>query len=258
MKFKTILFLLAATVKAAPSLREAKFPATTLPDKKQRIVIRLQEGMAIADTGARQQKLSAFEPDAAAAQLSPLLLGDFNFDGHEDVAVLESIGYGGVNVFYRLWLWDNKVQQYQEFEHSISNPQLNGKRKSLLSGQRSGPRWYQTIYLAANGELEHYAEAAMLAAPAFWEVEFVAGRRSVVHQKWFDGNLEPVAETPAQFNSAQCLATQGSATQNPPQRVLLLDSRNEGTEVLARFRNGEEPRWISAECVDELPQRTLR
>lgn len=57
-------------------------------------------------------------------------VGDFNFDGAQDVAIQDAIGYGGVNIFYTLHLWDKATGKFQQYPEPISNPTLDSGKKS--------------------------------------------------------------------------------------------------------------------------------
>ncbi len=248
-----ILCLLGLPVFGSTKLQEAKFPLTFTPEKSLKVTIKMADGVVLARLPAgRQQKLSAYDSADVGVEAAPLLIGDFNFDGYKDIAVLEAIGYGGVNLFYRVWLWQSKEQKFQEFSGSISNPVLNSKSQMLISGERSGPRWYQKVFAANGGNLAEYAEAEMLGAPSFWGVVFSDGTRAVADAKWFDGDLRQAPKVSAELALGKCSGVQKQNEKSPTKRnvrVLLMDFRNEGKEVLVRNSDGGTPRWISADCL---------
>jgi hypothetical protein len=152
----------------------------------------------------KKQKLSVYDSADVGVEAAPLLIGDFNFDGYQDIVVLEGNGYGGVNLFYRVWLWQHEQKIFREFATSISNPVLNSQGRMLISGQRSGPRWQQTVFTANSGKLVPYAEAEMLHAAAYWGVVFSDGTRTVADAKWFDGDLRQKPR----WISADCLVAE--------------------------------------------------
>jgi hypothetical protein len=90
------------------------------------------------------------------------LQGDFNFDGFQDIAFFEASGYGGVNQFYRLMLWNNENSEFEPFQTTIGLPSLDKEKQTLVSAQRSGPRWYSTIFTFKNGKVTQRNEEAMI------------------------------------------------------------------------------------------------
>jgi len=82
---------------------------------------------------------------------------DVNFDGINDVAVLDGINYGGAVFIYNYFLVNPdtlKFEDYKELPH-VSNfifDEANGK---ITSVYRSGPEWIQDEYLfTRDGYLE--------------------------------------------------------------------------------------------------------
>lgn len=248
-----ITCVLCLPLSGAQKLRDAKFPLTFTPEKSLQVTVQLADGVAVAQLPAgKQQKLSAYDSTEVGVEAAALLVGDFNFDGYDDIAVLEGNGYGGVNLFYRIWLWQSKQQNFREFTTSISNPVLNSGSRMLISGHRSGPRWYQAVFAANAGTLLPYAEAQMLDAVAFWGVVFSDGTRTVADAKWFDGDLRKAPQATAELVAGKCGGGQKQnvkAPTNKKLRAVLMDFRNEGAEVLARVGESAQPRWISAECL---------
>lgn len=91
-----------------------------------------------------------------------LLQADFNFDGLGDVAVLDGVGYGGVNLFYRLYTWDKATGKFKAFKETISNPLLDAKTRIISTSQRSGPRWYSQDYRFIKGKPYLWQEGLMV------------------------------------------------------------------------------------------------
>ena len=72
-------------------------------------------------------------------------IDDFNFDGLQDIAVLGSYGYGGVNLFSNVYIYDSKTNL---FRHLLteSNIRADDQERVLHTDQRSGPRTYTATY----------------------------------------------------------------------------------------------------------------
>ncbi len=90
------------------------------------------------------------KPDNDFVGTGLVRVGDFNFDGYNDIAIDTGIGYGGVNVFSRVFFWQPSNGQPNEGQFSqgldISNFGLNAAKKELTSDYKSGPFHYQDSY----------------------------------------------------------------------------------------------------------------
>lgn len=91
-----------------------------------------------------------------------ILQDDFNFDGAGDIAILDGVGYGGVNLFYRLYTWDKQAGDFVEFKELLSNPTLTSTTQTLSTGQRSGPRWLTTDYRFHQGKPYIWSESMLV------------------------------------------------------------------------------------------------
>ena len=82
---------------------------------------------------------------------------DVNFDGVDDIAVVSGIGYSGVNLFYTLILSTPKGYQLYEGDQQFSNIEVKPESKILLSGYKSGPRYFYDIFRFEKGRFERFA-----------------------------------------------------------------------------------------------------
>jgi len=72
-------------------------------------------------------------------------IDDINFDGVDDIAVVDMRGYGGVNLYYKVFFAKNG--NYIEGKNlSISNYELYPQYKTILSEYKSGPRHFTDLY----------------------------------------------------------------------------------------------------------------
>jgi hypothetical protein len=143
----------------------AKLPVKFSPSASIPVSI-VQQGKKVQAKlpGGKTQDLGDL-PDLETVGIVPeslLLQSDFNFDGLGDVAVLDGIGYGGVNLFYRLYTWNKAVGKFKEFKETISNPMLDAKAKTINTSQRSGPRWYSKDYRIFNGKPYLWQDGVMV------------------------------------------------------------------------------------------------
>ena len=159
------LVLISNLVYADAGLQEqAKFPFSFSPVAGKSIrVQKADKGNQITATlpDGKSQALAEIEADTAEAGQFPVAqVGDFNFDGALDVGIQDGIGYNGVNMFYRVYLWDNG--KLKEFGEPISNPDLNAQKQTVTSSQRSGPAWYTTVFQAQQGKLYPAIDVSMI------------------------------------------------------------------------------------------------
>ena len=82
---------------------------------------------------------------------------DVNFDGVDDIAVVTGIGYSGVNLFYSLILSTPKSYQLYSGDQEFSNIEVKPESKILLSGYKSGPRYFYDIFKFKKGRFESFA-----------------------------------------------------------------------------------------------------
>ena len=152
---------------AAGMQAQQAFPFQFKPVAGKQIAVSKTGNKVMAQLpNGKKQLLATLEDDnanASGTEIAVAQVGDFNFDGTQDVAIQDGNGYGGVNIFYRLFLVDKTGGQLKEFAEAISNPELDVKRKTLTVAERSGPRWFATEYRSQNGKLYPAMKSEMLA-----------------------------------------------------------------------------------------------
>jgi hypothetical protein len=74
---------------------------------------------------------------------------DVNFDGIKDVAVLDGIGYGGVNFFYNYFIVNEETKKFEDYRKipHVSNFIFDNENKVITSVYRSGPEWFTDEYV---------------------------------------------------------------------------------------------------------------
>lgn len=84
--------------------------------------------------------------------LSPrgsVMIADFNFDGRQDIGIPESVGYGGVNFFFKVYTYsEEKGGHFLPIlgNAQICNPRFSASDKTLICNTKSGPFWYGADY----------------------------------------------------------------------------------------------------------------
>lgn len=180
----------------------------------------------------------------------PLLIADINGDGLRDIFVPTDEGYGGVNVFYTLFL--SSGSDGWSRINDISNPELSGSG-ALLSSHRSGPYWTETRWETTPDDL------------LYRRVTQTMIRFNILHRQLFrpDGTLErqmlidpeaSITHGASQLSiiSEKPLDVWPDRTSDMPTgltergfrlRLLALDEASE--RVLVRLSDGTEG-WIAA------------
>lgn len=83
-------------------------------------------------------------------------LADVNFDGTRDLLIETQIGYGGVNVFFDLYLGNEAGFESRTASRALSNPEIDPEQKQITTMQRSGPTWQRSVYLISNLRPYHF------------------------------------------------------------------------------------------------------
>lgn len=203
-------------------------------------------------------EIGELDPGAGMTGNKPVIIADFNFDGYSDLAVLDGIGYNGVNMFYRIYLWEKGRLRFREIKTAISNPVLYKDSSLIISAQRSGPRWYQTLFRVVNGEVYRYADAQMLDTPELWGLVFPdesgqPGKRVVVTAQWLDNPVGAVPAVEANYSPSYCNGEKVPAKgtiDKLKRRVQVLDFREEGAEIQIQVSGKTEKTWVGANCIE--------
>lgn len=218
--------------------------------KKDKILLRINKEKPV--------EIGELDPGAGMTGNKPVIVADFNFDGADDLAVLDGIGYNGVNMFYRIYLWEKGQLRFREIKATISNPVLYKNSSLIMSAQRSGPRWYQTLFRVVNGEIYRYADAQMLDNPDLWGLVFPdekgqPGKRAVVTAQWLDNPAGAIRVVEADYSPSFCNGEKvpaKGAVDKQKRRVQVLDFREEGAEVQIQENGKTEKTWVSTNCIE--------
>ena len=185
MKKQTLIMSMATAMTLASGLamaengltEQAQFPFQFAPEKGKtvEVVIKGEQVVAHLPTGKFQNLVPKADVDDAGSMgdnhPAVAQMGDFNFDGWQDVAILNGNGYGGVNLYYQVYCWDKAKQQFQALDEAVSNPALDVKTQELQSAYRDGPKWYSTTYRVAKGQLYPAVETQMVGTDGAWEYD---------------------------------------------------------------------------------------
>jgi hypothetical protein len=108
-----------------------------------------KEGKTIQTLALGEDALSALSLENTHINDKKFILNhDVNFDGHDDVAILTGVGYGGVNIFYDYYIFNTTTSKLEKSDKllQVSNPTIDIKSKKITSSYRSGPQWYSKTF----------------------------------------------------------------------------------------------------------------
>ncbi len=241
----------------AVKLRVAKLPAVFKPVKALDVSLIVVKGRVVAKLkGGKMQDLGPWDKADIEPAVDELVFGDFNFDGTTDVGVLEGVGYNGVNLFYRIYLYEKILGKLVQFKTTVSNPAVHTAQKLLISAQRSGPRWYQTIYRSEEGTLVRVYEAEMLNHPTLWGVSEYDAKDNLVGQRVLDA--EALERNPAtkkapvrRLKTGECSDRLRAQKNGEGLNVEVLDFRDGGESIKVKPPAAADGIWINVDCLAE-------
>ncbi len=97
-----------------------------------------------------------YDTDMLSVRNRMYRIDDINFDGLDDIAVVNSLGYGGVNFFYTVY-FAHENSYVADSALDLSNYVVYPKTKVVVSEYKSGPRHFTELYRLKEGQLTSYA-----------------------------------------------------------------------------------------------------
>lgn len=117
---------------------------------QQTLIIRRTEGRLIAELAQNGEPETTVLINQKAVTSSDrsteVRLVDANFDGVRDLMVETGIGYGGVNVFFKLLLGTETGFDVTSAQSNLSNPEIDPVLRQIRTSMRSGPSWHLSVY----------------------------------------------------------------------------------------------------------------
>ncbi len=264
LKLMMYLFLLSTLVFAETPIvlwmsLENKARLEVQLDETISAQVKIESGeITIQFSNGESQELTKVE-DGLFGEMR-LEIRDFNFDARPDIAISQSFGYGGVNVFSDVYVYDAQEQQFELLMNG-SNVEVRDGHRELKTSQKSGPRFYSKLYRFANGKPYPYLETMTIG----YDLEKItlkdrngAVRRSLI--SLFNAEKDTVnsAVLPIRSERAYLFDKPDEASKTKmyvirDDKVTILDTggpydewfkiRFEGKKVLEK--------WIRAETIDE-------
>lgn len=150
--------------------------------------------VTVTDDKGKTLRLGTYEPGSRGKAY--VLVDDFNFDGYKDIAVQQSEGYMGVNVFYDVFLYQPRKWTFKLGFHD-SNIEADPTNQMINSGQRSGPRWYSNVYKVINGRPYIRQARSAMVGDGLDKVVFKNPKGKTLKTLILDTNIEDNPERPA-------------------------------------------------------------
>ncbi len=186
------LALMGATL-AAPSPRAfslekpfaANVPLTT--KGREQIYLHLAPSAKQLEVRVRghTQRMDVLSPEPGGfdAPRAPVLAEDWNFDGFTDIAVPTQSGYGGVNYFYDLYVFQPSKSRFAPVEFpnggQLCNPRLGTQTRTVETDCKDGPKWYAQDFRFNRGRSYTYRSADMFLLNGFDADQFLVYAVSV-------------------------------------------------------------------------------
>lgn len=126
------------------SLLTAKTVTINKGSDYEAIVTSKGDNLYLTHKGLKKKIFTTDIPNDDENQDLEFSIDDMDFDGKEDIAVIEMKGYGGVNNYYQIFLAQNG--SYKESNLSLSNYELYPSYRTILSEYKSGPRHFTDLY----------------------------------------------------------------------------------------------------------------
>jgi len=128
------------------------------PDRQAELQVQGSRVGVTVDGGDAQPLLD--EPQPLNGEIM-VTVADYDFDGMSDIGVLESHGYGGVNLFIAVYVFDPDTGSFRHWL-TDSNLHVDPAAREIHAAQRSGPRYFTTTYRLHGSEPYPYREAVTI------------------------------------------------------------------------------------------------
>ncbi|GAB5509967.1 MAG: hypothetical protein Rhims3KO_13680 [Hyphomicrobiales bacterium] len=211
--------------------------------------VRIENGRVVAGTDNDALTLATYDPHSQWNDEMAVLLMDVDFDGYQDVGVLDGVGYGGVNYFWSFHRAD--AQRGFVPMGTIANPQRDDIMGTILSDSRSGPNWSRDVYRAEGNALN------LQFSRTFWgEYDVVVfpgtgkgdGGRAIISQ------IAPDPWDVASLNDPMFHVTAVSANSG---RAYFYDAPNDSTRRGAYLVQGDVGRVLDVDATGEWYEITF-
>lgn len=211
--------------------------------------VRIDNGSVVAGTDNDALTLATYDPSNQWNDEMSVLLMDVDFDGYQDVGVLDGVGYGGVNYFWNFYRADAQRGFVQI--GTVANPQRDDIMGTILSNSRSGPTWTRDVYRADGNGLN------LQFSRTFWgEYDVVVfpgtgkgdGTRAIISQ---------IAPDPWDVESLDDPMFHVTAVSTHPGRAYFYDGPNDSTRRGAYLVEGDIGRVLDVDPSGQWYQITF-
>ncbi|MGD1888678.1 MAG: hypothetical protein ACFB01_16480, partial [Cohaesibacteraceae bacterium] len=174
-----------------------------------------------------------------------VLLMDIDFDGYLDVGVLDGVGYGGVNLFWRFHRADPEWA-FVPISGSVSNPERDDIMGTIISSSRSGPFWSRDVHRVENDRFR-----LVLSREARGEYDVVSFPQPGKGSEPARGIIPTIAPDPWDAEALEDPAFHQIAISTNPGRAYFYDEPNGDTRRSAYLVEGDVGRVTDVDAWGE-------
>lgn len=170
---------------------------------------------------------------------------DYNFDGQRDFAISTISGYGGVNIFFDVFLIDPKTLQIMSTDFEVCNPKLHAPTKSLVGFQCKSGLHVETSWYHYNKNAFLLWASSKRVAGGYLKMELVTGQ-VVISEAESPGVpvVKLISRDGGKKFAHSDLLQPLDHRLNSGQQVVILDVSNEGM-LLVKSPDDDEEFWIN-------------
>ena len=198
----TNVFFLALSSALHASLPDGNSIRLQLPDKTH-ATIKMQDNNVIAQLQNGTHFVLVNNLNNIPEYARDIWIADFDFDGHQDVAITTEVDPVSNDQFYTIFAWEASLRQFvpEHFVGGLSNLEIDPQSKQIRSSYQDGDFWTEDTYRFINQQPFLYSKSVLVASN-FWYTTIYSAQGQVIRS----------------------LVSNSGKTNSPPEPVLLVVS----------------------------------